>query len=111
MAWVCVWGQDIPPETNTKITCMKSKHLRLCRTVGVHPGVQPPVREVIPRAFVYRPGAEANVAEPDADSLLCTTHLVCFRSRGAHKINLTMQFGTVMDVCPWIPIENHESNS
>ena len=29
--------------------------------------------------------------------------------RGAHKINLTMQFGTVMVVCRWIPFKNHES--
>ena len=89
VAKVGAWGQEIPPETNTKITWMKSKHLRLCRTAEAHPGVQPPVREVISRSFVYSPDVEANGLEPDAKVREETSGSVPGRARQIH-INVTI---------------------
>ena len=87
--WVGGWGQDIPPETNNKCYKNKNEHLRLCRTAGAHPGVQPPVREVISRSFVYSPDAEANGLEPDAKVREETSGSVPGRARQIH-INVTI---------------------
>ena len=83
------WGQDIPPETNNKCYKNKNKHLRLCRTAGIHPGVQPPVREVIPHPFVYSPGAEANGLEPNAKVREESSGSMPGRARQIH-INVTI---------------------
>ena len=51
--------------------------------------MQPEVREVVPRPFVYGPGAEANGLEPDAKVREETSGSVPGRARQIH-INVTI---------------------
>jgi hypothetical protein len=51
--------------------------------------MQPEVREVVPRPFVYGPGAEANGLEPDAKVREETSGSVTGRARQIH-INVTI---------------------
>ena len=73
----------------THVAKNKLEHLRLRRSAGVHPGMQPEVREVVPRPFVYGPGAEANGLEPDAKVREKTGASVPGRARQIH-INVTI---------------------
>ena len=51
--------------------------------------MQPEVREVVPRPFVYGPGAEANGLEPDAKVREENSGSVQSRARQIH-INVTI---------------------